>query len=312
MIYYIGRKVFTLLLTLYLIITATFLLMKVLPGDPFTQEQGLPQETLTALRAHYGLDDAWYWQYLRYLQSVATWDLGPSLVYQDRTVNDIIREGFPVSAILGVEALLFSVGIGVSLGTVAALRHHRWQDYAAVAFSAFGISVPSFLLATLLQYVFAVYLGWLPLARWGTVLHTILPALSLAALPTAYVARLTRSSLLEVLECDYIKGAKAKGLSSLAVICRHALPNALVPVVTYLGPLTANVFVGSFVVERIFGIPGLGQWFVLSVANRDYTVIMGTTVFYAILLLVAMFLVDLVYGFLDPRIMRDIYRKQRA
>lgn len=296
------KKLGYLLITLWVIVTATFFLMKAIPGDPLTQEKAIPPEIMASLRAHYGLDDPWYVQYLRYLKSVATFDLGPSFKYKDRTVNEIIREGFPVSALLGLEALLIAVSIGIFLGALAALKHNRWQDYSAMAFAVIGISVPSFILATLLQYVFALKLNLLPVARWGTPLHTILPALSLAALPTAFIARLTRSSLLETLQQDYIKTAVAKGLSRRSVLIRHALRNALLPVVTYMGQLIANVFVGSFIIERIFGIPGLGQWFVTSVTNRDYTVIMGTTVFYSAVLLFSIFLVDIAYGYLDPRI----------
>lgn len=299
---YLLRKIGYLLASLFCIITATFIMMKSIPGDPFSQEQALPPEILTVLRDHYGLNDPWYQQYLRYLQSVVTWDLGPSFKYKGRTVNAIIKEGFPVSAILGLEALALAVSGGVLLGTCAALYQKKWQDNVAILLSVICISVPSFILATLLQYLFAIKLGWLPVARWGTFAHSILPALSLAALPTAFIARLTRTSMLEVLEQDYIKTARSKGLSPLRVIVRHALRNALLPVLSYLGQLTTNIVVGSFIVERIFGIPGLGQWFISSISNRDYTVIMGMTVFYSILLLTTLFLVDLSYCFMDPRI----------
>lgn len=280
--------------------------MKCLPGDPFSQEQALPKEVLESLRKHYGLDKPWYVQYGYYLKSILTWNLGPSLVYPAQTVNDFINKGFPISAALGIEALSLSLPIGIALGALAALYHNRWQDHLAMVFALICISIPSFLLATLLQYLVAVKLSLLPVARWESFWHSLLPAISLAALPTAFIARIVRSNMLEVLQQDYIKAAKAKGLTTLTILMRHALPNVLLPVLPYLGQLTANVLVGSFVIERIFAIPGLGQWFVLGVANRDYTMIMGTTVFYSIILLSTMLLVDILYALLNPRIRQKI------
>ena len=302
MIKYWIKKFLYLLITIWVIVTATFFLMKATPGDPFTDEKAVPKEVLDSLYRHYGLDQPIYKQYFKYLYSVVTWDLGPSFKYKARTVNEIIKESFPISFILGMEALFLSISLGIILGTIAALKHNKWQDYLSVFIAIIGISVPSFILASFLQYIFSMKLGWFPVARWGTFKQTVLPALSLAMLPMAYIARLTRSSMLEVLQQDYIKTAKAKGLSSFTVIRKHALRNALLPIITYMGPLTTNILAGSFVVEKIFGIPGLGQWMVMSISNRDYTVIMGTTVFYAILLLVSIFLVDILYGFIDPRI----------
>ena len=229
-------------------------------------------------------------------------DLGPSFKYKSRTVNEIINEGFPVSATLGLEALFLSIGAGVLLGTISAMNQNKWQDRLAMVVAVLGISVPSFILATLLQYVFALKLGIFPVARWESFEYTVLPAIALAALPTAFIARLTRANMVEVLQQDFIKVAKAKGLPQSKVVCKHALRNALLPVLAYFGQLAVNILTGSFIIEKIFGIPGLGQWFVTSVSNRDYTVIMGTTVFYSILLLTAMFIVDIAYGYLDPRI----------
>lgn len=290
------------LLSLIIIITATFFLMKAIPGDPFTQEKDIPPEIYKSMMAHYGLDKPTYVQYFNYLKSVATWDFGPSFKYKTQTVNDIISSGFPVSLALGLEALLLALGLGVLLGVIAALHHNKWQDYSAMIIAVIGISVPSFILASFFQYIFAMKLGWLPVARWGTFQHTILPVLSLAALPIAFIARLTRSNMLEVLQQDYIKTAKAKGLKGSVITIRHALRNALLPVVTFLGPLTAGILTGSFIVEKIFGIPGLGMHFVTSISNRDYTVIMGITVFYSIILLLMVLLVDIAYGLIDPRI----------
>lgn len=291
--------------TLYIIITTTFILMKVIPGDPFADEKAVPKEIKAALYEHYGLNDPLHVQYFRYLSRICHWDLGPSFKYKGRSVNEIIRDGFPVSAILGLEALLLSLSLGVTLGSIAALKHNQWQDRLCMVIAVAGISVPSFILATLLQYVFALKLGLLPVARWGTIAQSILPAISIAALPTAFIARLTRSNILEILQQDYVKTAQAKGLSDPSILVKHVLRNALVPVIAYLGQLVVNILVGSFIIERIFGIPGLGQWFVTSITNRDYTVIMGVTVFYSAILLIAIFLVDVVSALIDPRIQLD-------
>jgi oligopeptide transport system permease protein len=276
--------------------------MKIIPGNPFTEERAVPKEILESLHKHYGLDKPLHTQYINYLESLLRWDFGPSFKYKGRSVNAIINEGFSVSAVLGLEALFLALSIGIFLGTIAALYQKKWQDYAALLFTVVGISIPSFILATLLQYTFALKLGILPIARWGTFAHSILPAISLAALPTAFITRLVRANMLEVLQQDYIKTAKAKGLPMRRIIFHHALRNAILPVISYLGQLIANILVGSFVIEKIFGIPGLGQWFVISITNRDYTAIMGTTIFYSIILLSCMFIVDILYGYIDPRI----------
>ncbi|KAB2337216.1 ABC transporter permease [Cytobacillus depressus] len=299
---YIGKRLLYMLISLWMIITATFFFMRIAPGNPFTSEKRLPPEIEANLNAHYGLDKPWYEQYGEYLLRIAKWDFGPSFKYKSQTVNDLINDGFPVSFLLGMEAILFAVAIGVLLGIIAALKHNKWQDYTAMIIAVMGISVPSFIMASVLQYVFAIKLGIFPVARWESFMHTVLPALALGLTPMAFIARLTRSSMLEVLSNDYIKTAKAKGLSQGVITVRHAIRNALLPVVTYMGPLTAGILTGSFVIEKIFGIPGLGSHFVTSIGNRDYTVIMGVTVFYSILLLVSILLVDIAYGIIDPRI----------
>lgn len=290
------------LLALAVVVTLTFLLMKALPGDPFNEEQALPKEIHAALRQHYGLDDPWYKQFGRYVTSILTWDLGPSFRYRDRTVNHIINEGFPVSALLGLEALTLAIGGGLLLGTLGALYKGKWPDHLILLLAALCVSIPSFLLGSFLQYILGLKWGLFPLARWGSFSHSILPAISLAALPCAFIARLIRANLIEVLRQDYIKTARAKGLSERRILLVHAMRNAWMPVITYLGPLTTNILVGSFVVETIFAIPGLGQWFVRSILNRDYTVIMGTTVFYSLLLTCFVTLIDFAYRWLDPRI----------
>ncbi len=305
MISYLCKKFFILLTSLFLVATMTFVLMHIIPGDPFTEEKAVPEEILKAMYKHYGLDQPWYVQYGHYLKGIATFDLGPSFKYQGRSVTEIITEGFPVSFILGAEALLLAFGLGTIAGSIAALKHMKWQDNLVMILAVLGISVPSFILATFLQYLFAMQWDLLPVARWGSFAHTILPALALAALPTAFIARLMRSGLVEILQQDYILTAKAKGLSKFEIIFRHALRNALLPIVTYLGPLATAVLTGSFAVEKIFGIPGLGQWFVMSITNRDYTVIMGTTVFYSALLLLCVFASEFLYTLIDPRIQRS-------
>jgi len=302
MIKFIIKKIVILIVSLFVVASLTFALMQMIPGDPFTQEKAVPEEILKAMYHHYGLDQPWYVQYFRYIKGLVTFDLGPSFKYQGRSVTEIIREGFPVSMALGLEALLISIFCGVTLGSISALKHQKWQDHMMMIIAVLGISVPSFILATFLQYLFAMKLDLLPVARWGTFDHSILPALALAALPTAFIARLTRANMVEIMQQDYIQTAKSKGLNSLQIVLRHALRNTLLPIVTYLGPLTTAILTGSFAVEKIFGIPGLGQWFVMSITNRDYTVIMGTTVFYSAILMSCVFIVDILYCFIDPRI----------
>lgn len=289
-------------LSLFLIVSATFFLMRAAPGGPFSAEKKLPPEIEANLNEFYGFDQPLYVQYFDYLKSVATLDFGPSFKYKGQTVNDLISNGFPVSFMLGMEAILLALAFGVLLGVISALKHNKWQDYTAMIIAVLGISVPSFIMATALQYTFAMKLELFPVARWESWAHTFLPALALASTPMAFIARLTRSSMLEVLNNDYIRTAKAKGLSKPVITVKHAMRNAMLPVVSYIGPLTAGILTGSFVIEKIFGIPGLGLHFVTSITNRDYTVIMGVTVFYSILLLASVLIVDILYGLIDPRI----------
>lgn len=300
--HYFLRRVLTTLLALWLIVTITFAIMHLIPGGPFASEKKLPDVIVRNLEERYHLNDPLYKQYTDYLINLLRGDLGPSFKYENRTVNSIIGDSFPVSAALGSLAIALSLSAGIFAGTVSALRQNRWQDHLAMIISTFGFSVPSFVLSGLLMYVFAYKLRILPSALWGTWQQAILPTLALAALPTAFIARLMRSSMLEVLQQDYIRTARAKGLSEKNIILRHALPNAILPVVTYTGPLIATILTGSFVVEFIFAVPGLGRWFVLSITNRDYTVILGVTVFYSAFLMLMNFIVDLIYVAIDPRI----------
>lgn len=299
---YLLKKIIILAFSLYLVITLTFFLIHIIPGDPLRDEDVIPEEIMKSLYSYYGLDKPLHVQYIQYFSNLLKGDLGVSFKYQGRKTNDILKEGFPISFTLGAEALFLALGAGICLGSFAALNRGRWQDQCAMILAVIWISIPSFILATALQYVFAIRLHWLPIARWGSVQQTILPALSLAALPTALIARLTRASMVEVLQEDYILTARAKGLSMIQIIKKHALRNALLPVITYLGPLTANILTGSFIVEKIFGIPGLGQWFIMSVSNRDYTLILSLTIFYSLFLMICVFIVDLLYCLIDPRI----------
>ena len=276
--------------------------MHAIPGGPFKKEKALPPAVQRNIEERYKLNDPLWKQYTDYLSNLIRGDLGPSFKYLGRSVNDIIRDGFPVSATLGAWAILFALVVGVPAGIISALNQNRWQDNVVMAIAIIGVSVPNFVIATLLMYVFAVKLRWLPVAMWGTPRHVILPMIALAGFPAAFFARLMRSSTLDVLSQDYIRTARAKGLSWYAVVVKHVVKNAILPVVTYLGPLIAGILTGSFVVENIFAIPGLGRYYVTSIYNRDYTTIMGVTIFYSAFLVLLNFLVDIAYGWIDPRI----------
>lgn len=299
---YLFRKALILLISLWCVITGTFFLMHAIPGDPFIGDRVIPEEVLRSLYSYYGLDKPLWEQYLVYLKGVFCGQLGPSIVYQGRTVNQFIAEGFPISAQLGLQALLLAIPSGVLLGTWAALKRSGWQDHLAMLISTLGVSVPNFVLSSLLQFFFCVKLHLLPVARWGSFEHTILPTIALATLPTAFIARLTRSNMVEVLQQDYIRTALAKGLPLFRIAIHHGLRNALLPVITYLGPVTTQILTGSFMVEKIFAIPGLGQWMIHSINGRDYPMILGLTIFFSCFLMISMFLVDVLYSLLDPRI----------
>lgn len=299
---YLLSRLGTVLLSFFIIVTLTFVLMHAIPGGPFDREKALPAEILQSLNERYHLNDSLWKQYVDYLVSVARWDFGPSFNARGRSVNDIISDGLPVSMTLGLFSILLSIAIGVPAGVISALRQNKWQDSSLMFLAIIGVSVPNFVLATLLQYVFGFKLGWLPVARWGSPEQIIMPSIALSAFTIAFIARLMRSSMLETLAQDYIRTAKAKGLSESAVILKHALKNALIPAVAVLAPLAAALLTGSFVIERIFVIPGLGRYFVNSIYNRDYTTIMGITIVDTIVILALSLLVDFAYAFIDPRI----------
>jgi oligopeptide transport system permease protein len=299
---FVIQRVIAMLITLLIVATVTFFLAKAIPGGPFTKEKALPEAVLKNIEAKYHFNDPLWKQYTDYMVNLMKGDLGPSFRYDALTVNDIVRKGFPVSALLGFVALLISLGLGLPAGIISAYKQNFWQDNFVMFFSILGISIPNFILATLFMYIFGLKLHIFNTAGWGRWQDVILPAVTLAAYPTAYIARLMRSSMLDVLNQDYIKTARSKGLSEYRVMTIHALKNALIPVVTYLGPLIAAIFTGSFIVERLFFIPGLGRYYVTSIYDRDYTVILGTTIFYAVFLILANFAVDIIYAFIDPRI----------
>lgn len=302
MLAYIIKRVFNAVVVLWVVTTITFFLMHAIPGGPFTAEKSLPPYVMQSIEARYKLNDPLYKQYGDYLVNLAQGDLGPSFKYPGRSVNDIIKDGFPVSFQLGMEAILIAVIIGIPAGILAAVKKGKWQDHAVNFFTTLGVAVPSFVVAALLIYVLATKLHLLPAAMWNGWQYQIMPALALSGMPMSFIARLTRSSMLDVLNQDYIKTARAKGLTWLTVLFKHALPNSLIPVVTYIGPMAAGILTGSFVIENIFAIPGLGQYFVTSIYNRDYTVILGVTIFYSVIIIVLNMLVDLIYPLLDPRI----------
>jgi oligopeptide transport system permease protein len=299
---YILKKLFYFAVTLFTVVTMTFFLMKAIPGDPFTQEQAIPEEIMKNLYEHYGLDKPLYVQYFKYIKGFLTLDLGPSFKYEGRTTNQIIKEGFPISAILGLIALILAVFWGILWGSIAAFNKGKYLDHFAMLLAVAGMSVPSFITATILQYIFSIKLGILPIARWGNFSHMVLPSIALASFPSAFIARMTRASMVEVLQKEYILTAHSKGLSKFQIWKKHVLKNSLLPVISYLGTLFASITTGSFIVEKIFGIPGLGGWMVSSITNRDYTIIMGLTIFYSFILLISITITDIIYFFLDPRI----------
>ena len=287
---YLAKRLLGACVVLWAIITITFGLMHAIPGGPFTQEKKLPPAVMATVEARYHLDEPLWSQYVDYVRHAAVLDLGPSYKYPGKTVNDIIAETFPVSAQLGIISLLLAIGAGVLAGMAAAWYKNTWIDYAMMIGATLGVSVPSFILAA---------------ALWKGPAYVILPALALAAQPTAFIMRLTRSSLLDALGQDYIRTARSRGIGTRSLICRHALRNALLPVVSYIGPLAAALLTGSFIVETIFAIPGLGRHFVTSIYNRDYTVILGITIFYSFLIMMMNLLIDVIYPLLDPRITID-------
>ena len=304
---YAIRRLAGALPTLLVIVTAAFFLMRLAPGGPFDDEQTLAPEIAANLEAAYGLDQPILVQYRNYLGGLLRGDLGPSFRYKDFEVSELIARGLPITAGLGAAALLVAVFAGVPLGMLAGRRRNRASDHVVMGVALAGIAVPNFVVAPLLALVFGVLLGWLPVSGWesGNLRYAILPVITLALPLIAYIARLTRGSLLEVLQSPFIRTARAKGLSESRILWRHAFKPAILPVVSFLGPAAAALLTGSLVVEQIFGLPGVGRYFVQGAVNRDYTLVMGMVVFYAVLIVLLNLLVDLAYGWLDPRIRHE-------
>ena len=290
--------------TLFIIITIAFFMMRLAPGGPFDREKQLPPEIEANILRAYNLDKPIHEQYFDYLKNIAHGDFGPSYKYLDFTVTDLIMTGFPVSLRLGLYAIVVAILFGVSAGTIAALKQNTTFDYVVMGFAMTGIAIPNFVMAPLLALIFGVYLSLLPVAGWGDgkLQYQILPVITLALPQIAYIARLTRGSMVEVMNSNFIRTARAKGLAEKIVVVRHALRGGLLPVVSYLGPATAAVITGSVVIESIFDVPGIGRYFVNGALNRDYPVVMGVVIFYAVLIILLNLFVDLIYGILDPRV----------
>ncbi|SHI43967.1 ABC transporter permease [Lutispora thermophila] len=301
---YIIKRVGYMLLTLFIIITITFFLMHSIPGDPLAHmAKNLPEQIKENYYKKYGLDQPVMVQYVKFLKNLITeGDLGQSLRYPGRSVTDTILEHSKVSGRLGAQAIIIGITIGIILGVVAALFRNKWPDYLIMFIAILGVTVPIFIIASILQYSFSVKFKILPTTGWGKVKHTILPTIALSFGSIATYARYMRSNVLEVINQDYILTAQAKGVSPFNIVIKHILRNAILPVITIIGPEIAGIFTGSFVIERIFGIPGLGSYYITSINDRDYTMIIGTTVFYAALFVVAQLITDILYGIVDPRI----------
>lgn len=324
MFIYIIRRLLWAIPVLFFVVLVTFLMARAIPGGPFDRagDKSLPDAVRENLEERYGLNEPLTVQFTNYIGGILQGDLGPSYFYRGRTVNDIIAQTFPISAQLGLLSLLLGLIIGLPAGIFAALRQNTWIDYTSSFVAILGLSINNIVLGPLLIYFFAVQLGWFPAARWGVNYkelylgffppftsdfwtHAALPVITIGTGVSAAFARLGRASLLQTIREDYIRTARAKGLSQNVTIVRHALKNSMIPVITILGPLFAGIVTGSFVTERIFGIAGMGEFFVTSISNRDYPVILGTTLFYAVLLVLANLFVDIVYAWLDPRIRYD-------
>jgi len=305
-IHHATSRLLGLIPTLLVLITIAFFMIRVAPGGPFDGEKILPPEIRANLDAKYHLDEPLMQQYFRYLGQIITLDFGPSFQYKDWTVNELIAQGFPVSLTVGGLAMLLAFFAGTSIGIAAALRQNTAADYSIMGVAMLGISIPNFVVAPLLILVLAVYAGWLPAGGWDwSIQRMILPVITLALPVIAYVARLTRGSMIEVLHSNYIRTARAKGLPGHLVIRRHALKPALLPVISFMGPATAGLITGSVVIERIYSIPGLGSYFVQGALNRDYTLVMGVVIFYGVIIILLNFIVDILYSWMNPRIRYD-------
>lgn len=300
-LYYLIKRVLLAIVTIFLVVTITFFAMQAIPGGPFFSEKSPSKETIAALEAKYGLDKSMGEQYLTYLKDVATLNFGPSIKYRGQQVMDLILEGFAVSAQIGLIAAALALIFGMAFGSIAAVFHDKLVDRIIMVLSTAFVAMPSFLIATLLLLIFAVSLKWFP-TNGSQAGGLVLPIISLALYPMSYTIRLTRSSMLDVLGQDYIRTARAKGVRPSKVLFKHALKNAVTPVITYAGPMVAFILTGSLVVEEIFAVHGLGSFFVSSIINRDYPMVMGTTIFLAVIVIIMMLISDVLYKLVDPRV----------
>lgn len=298
---YIIKRLLIAAATIFVLMSITFFVVQLLPGDPFTGAKVNP-ESVVQMRAYYGLDKPLYEQYFIYIKNIFKGDFGYSFAYRSRQVSDIIKTAFPYSLDLGIRSIVVAMVGGLVLGIIAAFQRGKAMDSFTMVLAIIGTSVPSFVIGAFIQYFFAVKLRWFPVAQYDTVWHTVLPTVALSLGMLASIAKYTRTSMLEVIETDYVKTADAKGLSKLEIIVKHQVRNALMPIVTLLGPMAASVITGTFVVENIFAIPGLGRHYVTSIQNLDYTLIIGLTIFFGIFLVCMNLVVDLIYGLIDPRI----------
>ncbi|HAS73758.1 MAG TPA: peptide ABC transporter permease [Clostridiales bacterium UBA8960] len=303
---YILKRTATIAVSLFVIITITFIMMHAIPGGPFTRENTLPETVLESLNEKYRLNDPLWKQYFDYVLGILRLDFGPSLQRSGVSVNQLIEEGFPATFTLGLSSVIYILMIGVPLGVFSALKHNKWQDRMIVFFTSLGVAVPSFVIATAIIFVFSAKLNILPSNGLSSWKHLIGPVIALSGFSLSFIIKMTRTCMLEVMEADYIRTARSKGISIQKVIFKHALKNATIPVITYVGPMVATLLTGSFVIERIFAIPGIGKHFVESVGNRDYTVLLGITLLYAFILAFMVLVVDVLYMVIDPRIkMKD-------
>ncbi|GEO68809.1 oligopeptide ABC transporter permease [Levilactobacillus acidifarinae] len=299
---YLAKRIFYLILTLFIVITVTFFLMKLLPGTPLTNQAKLSKSQIALIYQQYGLDKPVWQQYVLYLAGAVKGNFGTSFQFSDQPVSYLISSRIEPSLQIGLQAIIVGVIVGIVIGAFGAMKQNSWVDTSATVVSILGISIPSFVLAVLLQYYLGLKLGWFPIAEWGGFSYTVLPTLALAAAPLAESARFVRTEMVDVLSSDYIELAKAKGLSRMGVIYHHALRNSLIPLITIVGPLAVNIMTGSMVVENIFSIPGIGEQFVKSVLTNDYPTIMGLTIVYSFMLCVVLLITDILYGIVDPRI----------
>ncbi|WLD92758.1 oligopeptide ABC transporter permease [Alkalihalobacillus sp. AL-G] len=302
---YFLKRVIYMLITMFVIASATFFLMKLMPGSPLSLDAKLTAEQEAKILEKYNLDDPVPIQYVNYLMNLAKGDLGLSFQFDGRSVTGMIMDRIGPSAYLGLQSMIVGSLLGIILGAFSAIKHNTIWDYSSTLISVIGISIPSFVFAALLQYYVGVKLQWLPVAFWEGFEYTIMPTISLAIFPMAIAARFMRTELLEVFGQEYMMTAKAKGLSQFKVVVLHGIRNALIPIITILGPMTIGIMTGTLVIERIFSVPGLGEQFIRSIMTNDYPVIMGTTIFYSVLFIFTIFIVDILYGLIDPRIRLD-------